>query len=126
LSETKIGDIIKNSLEGIREFADAESIIGKPIQTPGGVTVIPVSKISIGFATGGVDYGAKKLMGTQSFGGGGGTGLSITPMAFLTVNKNSEVSLIPITRDAESGVERAISVFERSPEIIQKIKDALT
>ncbi len=121
-----MSDIIKASVDGIRDFADMESAIGTPIQTPSGVTVIPVSKVSIGFATGGLDFGAKKIIRDQNFGGGGGTGVSITPVAFLTVGKNAEVNLIPINTSSTSGLDQTLSIIERSPEIIQKIKDALT
>ena len=125
MSETKMSDIIKSSLDGIKSFTDMESAVGAPIQTPSGVTVIPVSKVSIGFATGGLDYGTKKFASAQNFGGGGGTGVSITPIAFLTVGKNAEVNLIPIS-NSQSSVDRALSVIERSPEILEKIKAALT
>ena len=120
-----MSDIIRTSLDGIKSFTDMESAIGTPIQTPSGVTVIPISKVSIGFATGGLDYGAKKLTSSQNFGGGGGTGVSITPIAFLTVGKDAEVNLIPIA-NFQSGIDRALSLIERSPEIIEKIKDSLT
>ena len=125
MSETKMSDIIRTSLDGIKNFTDMESAIGTPIQTPSGVTVIPISKVSIGFATGGLDYGAKKFTSAQNFGGGGGTGVSITPIAFLTVGKNSDVNLIQLS-DSQSTLDRALSVIERSPELIEKIKDALT
>ena len=126
MSETKMSEIIKSSLNGIKDFTDVESAIGTPIQTPSGVTIIPVSKVSVGFATGGLDYGAKKLLGNQNFGGGGGTGVSITPIAFLTVNKDAEVNLVPIITTSQGGVDNALSLIERTPEIIQKIKETLT
>ena len=121
-----MSEIIKASVEGIRGFTDMESAIGTPIQTPSGVTVIPVSKVSIGFATGGLDLGAKRVIRDQNFGGGGGTGVSITPVAFLTIGKNAEINLIPISSPSPSGIDNTLSLIERSPEIIQKIKDALT
>ena len=126
MSETKMSEIIRSSLNGIKEFTDMENAIGTPIQTPSGVTVIPVSKVSVGFATGGLDYGAKKLVGNQNFGGGGGTGVSITPIAFLTIDKNAEINLISISNQSQGGISNAFSVIERAPEIIQKIKDTLT
>lgn len=121
-----MSEIIKSSLNGIKDFTDMENAVGTPIQTPSGVTVIPVSKVSVGFATGGLDYGAKKLMGNQNFGGGGGTGVSITPIAFLTINKDAEVNLIPIVPASQSGIDNALSLIERTPEIIQKIKETLS
>ena len=126
MSESKMSDIIKASVEGIKGFTDMESAIGTPIQTPSGVTVIPVSKVSIGFATGGLDLGSKKIIRDQNFGGGGGTGVSITPLAFFTVGKNAEINLIPISNHSAGGFDQTLSLIEKSPEIIQKIKDALT
>lgn len=121
-----MSDIIKTSMEGIKYFTDAENAIGKPIQTPSGVTVIPISKVSVGFATGGLDFSAKKILSNQNFGGGGGTGVSITPIAFLTVGKNAEVNLIPVNSSSLNSIDHALSLIERSPEIIQRIKDALS
>ena len=118
-----MSDIIKTSLEGIRDFTDVKTAIGEPIETQSGVTVIPISKISVGFATGGVDFGAKKIIANQSFGGGGGTGISVTPIAFLTVGKNAEVNLIHLSSGHNSTVDKAISLIESTPEIIGKIKD---
>jgi len=126
MSETKMSEIIKASLDGIRTFTDMESAIGTPIHTPSGVTVIPVSRVSIGLATGGVDYGQKKIISNGSFGGGGGTGVSITPLAFLTIGKNAEVNLISISDQDGSRIDRALSVIEHSPEIIAKIKSVLS
>lgn len=121
-----MSDIIKTSLEGIKNFTEMENAIGNPIQTESGVTVIPVSKVSIGFATGGVDIGAKKVLSGQNFGGGGGTGVSITPLAFLTINKNAEINLIPIEKGEQTSLDHALSVIEKSPQIIEKIKNALS
>ena len=119
-----MSDIIKASLEGIRSFTDMDTVIGGAINTPSGVTVIPVSKISMGIATGGVDYGTKKHT-DQNFGGGGGTGLSITPVAFLTVGRDAEVSLIHVNSTATE-VDRIASLIEHSPDIIERIKGALS
>ena len=120
-----MSDIIRASLEGIKDFADIDASIGNPITTTGGVTVIPISKISVGFATGGLDFSKKKANHDQNFGGGGTTGVSITPVAFLTVTKDGLVSLIPLSKVA-SPIDHAISLIENSPEIIQKIKGVLS
>jgi sporulation protein YtfJ len=125
MSETKMSDIIRTSLEGVKEFTEKDTFIGDVIVTPSGVSIIPVSRVSIGFATGGVDYANKRISPTQNFGGGGGTGLSITPIAFLTVGKDAEINLIHIN-GGSSDVDRISSLIERSPEIIEKIKNALS
>ena len=125
MSENKMSDIIKASMDGIKSFTDMETVIGNAITTPNGVTVIPVSKVAMGIATGGVDYGMTRERQTQNFGGGGGTGLSITPIAFLTVGRDAEVNLIQINNTALE-VDRIASLVEHSPEIIEKIKAALS
>ena len=125
MSENKMSDIIKASIEGIKSFTDMETVIGNAITTPSGVTVIPVSKVAMGIATGGIDYGKGKHEVDQSFGGGGGTGLSITPVAFLTVGRDAEVSLIHIN-DGSGDVDKIVNLVERAPEIIEKIKGALS
>ena len=122
---SEMSDIIKTSLEGIKHFTDMDMVIGNAISTPNGVTVIPVSKITVGFAGGGIDYGSKKSTMTQNFGGGSGTGVSITPLAFLTVGSDSNINLIPIN-DNTSNFDRVVSLIEQSPNIAQKIKDILT
>ena len=126
MAETKMSDIIRTSLEGVKEFAEKDTFIGDVIVTNAGVSVIPVSRVSIGFATGGVDYESKRLSPLQNFGGGGGTGISITPIAFLTVSPDAQVNLIPL---AESGggtaIDRVAEVIEETPKIIQKIREAL-
>ena len=125
MSETKMSDIIKTSLDGIKSFTDIDVAVGNPIITPSGVTVIPISKVSIGFATGGLDYVNKKYASNQNFGGGGGTGVSITPVAFLTVGKDSQINLIQLN-GTPNGLDHALSLIEHSPDIIQKIKVALS
>ena len=82
-NENKLQEIIAASLENIRSMVDANTVIGNPINTPQGTTIIPVSKVSLGFASGGLDYAGKSEEAVrariQNFGGGGGTGLSVVP-----------------------------------------------
>ena len=120
----KMNDYLETSLEGIKKIAEMDTIVGNPINTPSGVTVIPISKVTIGFASGGVDYGSKKTVGVQNYGGGGGTGVSITPLGFLTVSPDAEVRLISVN-DANTSVERITSLIEHAPELIEKIKNAI-
>lgn len=125
MSETKMSDIIRTSLEGVKEFAEKDTFIGDVIVTPAGVSIIPVSRVSIGFATGGIDYANKRISPTQNFGGGGGTGISITPVAFLTISPDAQVNLISLTEgEIPSAVDRVADVIENTPRLIQKIKEA--
>ena len=120
-----MSDIIKESLDGIKFFADSDTIIGRQICTPSGVTIIPISKMTVGFLGGGLDYGQRKTSQGQNFGCGSGTGISITPLAFLTVTPDSCVNLISLNGEKSSN-ERLFSIIERSPEIIEKIKNTLS
>ncbi len=120
-----MSDIIRASLDGIKDFTEVDTIFGKAVTTPNGVTVIPVSKVSVGFATGGLDFQSKKPISPTNFGGGSGTGVSITPVAFLTVGANAEISLIQINGESSS-MERACDLIEKSPAIIEKIKNTFS
>jgi len=121
MQDNRLSDIIKTSLEGIKGFTDINTVVGKEIIAPNGVTVIPVSKVSVGFANGGVDFPAKKTQLSQNFGCGGGTGVSITPLAFLVIDPSKGVDLIPLSK-AESGVDRIFSLIDRAPEMLAKLK----
>ena len=124
MSENKISDIISTSLEKIRSLADAETVIGNPIQTPNGTTVIPVSKVSVGFASGGIDYNDKKAPASpQNFGGGGGTGMTVTPISFLIISPDGSVQLMPITSPARAdAVDKVTSFIERTPDLLERFK----
>ena len=126
-NENKIEEIIRTSLENMRSMVDANTVIGTPYITPGGVTIIPVSKVSVGFASGGVDYFGKqapsKPSDTQNFGGGGGSGLSVSPVGFLVVGADGNVEMINIGTPAQSDpIEQIAGIIERSPEILNGIK----
>lgn len=125
MAETKISDVISTSLEKIRTMVDANTVIGNPINTPSGTTIIPISKISMGFASGGLDYNGKDTSPAkqQNFGGGGGTGLSITPVGFLVVDKDGAVDMINVGLNTAGGtVDQIGDLLDRSPEIISKFK----
>ncbi len=126
-SENKLQEIIQSSLENIRSMIDANTVIGNTISTPSGTVIIPVSKISMGFASGGMDFNGKNEEAMrarlQNFGGGGGTGLSIAPVGFLVVGADGSVDMINVGMEAQNGaIEQVAGVIERSPEIIAKIK----
>lgn len=122
----KISDIIKTSLENIRTVVDANTIIGDPIVTPAGVTILPVSKLSVGFASGGFDYLGKNSSQSSkdkgnNFGGGGGSGLTVEPVAFLVINTEGDVKLLPISVPAAQKSDIA-AIIDGAPTLIDKIK----
>ena len=104
------------SVEKIREMVDANTVVGTPITLPDGVTLIPVSRVSYGFASGGSDLPSKNR--ADLFGGGAGAGITITPVAFLTVN-NGEINLLPVVSKPDS-VDRLISLI---PEAVDKVTE---
>ena len=115
MSENTIQGIMSITLDKIRAMADAQTIIGDQIILPEGVVLIPVSKISVGLASGGSDF-AMKNQPDKLFGGGGGAGVSITPVAFVAV-KDGDVRVLPIYKEA-SAVDRAVNLV---PELFDKI-----
>lgn len=124
MHEGNLSDIIRTSLDGIRELTESDTFVGGAIETKSGVTVIPVSKISLGFATGGVDFGQKKINAQQNFGGGGGSGVSITPMAFLAVQPNGEIKLVKLYENekAETTTQKIVDLIAHAPRLIDEIK----
>lgn len=126
MAENKMSDIIKSSMSGIKEFTDVDTIFGKAVTTASGVTVIPVSKVSVGFAGGGLDFSPeKKMLNPQNFGGATGTGVSVTPIAFLTVSPTSEINLIEIGKASQANtLDRVVNLIENSPEIINRLKNS--
>ena len=129
MNENKVNDLIETSLAKIRELAGTETVVGNPIYTPNGTLILPVSKISMGFATGGLDLGKKKDKEGEekkggSYGGGGGTGVTVTPVAFLVVSPEGKIDLVPITdAKAEGTLDKVTTLIERSPEILKRLKD---
>ena len=99
MSEHPINGLMGVTMEKIKEMVDVDTIIGKPIIAADGTTIIPVSKVSFGFASGGSDLPSKNQ--SELFGGAGGAGISIQPLAFLVV-ANGDVKLIQMSVNADS------------------------
>ena len=128
-NSSKLGDMTKSSLDSIKSMLDANTIIGDPIQTPVGTTIIPISKITVGYASGGIDYAKKDApqnSHNNNFGGGGGTGITVTPVAFLVVGADGKVDILNVNTPTQTGSADAVSsvvgFLERSPELIERIK----
>lgn len=115
---TKIEGLVKTAMEKIHEMVDCETVVGEQIVTADGTTIIPVSKVSFGFASGGSDLPTKSTK--ETFGGGSGAGITITPVAFIAVYKG-EVKLLQLSVNASK--ENAI--VNMVPEVIDKITDFL-
>lgn len=116
-----IGDMMSTTMEKIREMIDANTIVGKPISTPDGITIIPISRVNFGFASGGSDFQTKHAGQANPFGGGGGAGVKIEPVAFVVV-KDGNVKIMNISQPPASTVDRLI---ETAPEVIDKVSDLI-
>lgn len=116
-------EMMGSSLTKIKDMVDVNTIIGDPITTPEGVTIIPVSKVKIGYAGGGSDFAPKGYPANKdnAFGGGSGAGVTITPVAFLVI-KGESVRLMPVAEPASNSVERLVEML---PELIDQVS-ALT
>ena len=114
MAEKSAGAILASTIEKIRDLVDTSTIIGEAIYAEGGTTIIPVSKVTYGFASGGSDFPSKNNV--ELFGGGGGAGITINPVAFLVCNKG-EVSIKHITA-SDNAAERAVNLI---PEMFDKV-----
>ena len=120
MKETPVNKIMENTLEKMREMVDVSTIIGEPMVT-GDTTLIPVSKVTYGFTSGGTDLPSKQ--GAELFGGGGGGGISITPVAFIVI-QHEKVRLMQID-NYTSSADRAISMIHELIDQISKLVKAI-
>ena len=125
-SANKLQEVVQSTLAQIRNMIDANTVIGTPVETSSGTTIIPISKVAMGFATGGVDFNDKaggEKDKPQNFGAGGGTGITVQPIGMLCVDKEGNVELINIgVKNPTDPMEQLSDIIERSPEIIARIK----
>ena len=113
-----VPNMLENTIAKIREMVDVNSVIGTPITTPDGVTIIPVSKVSVGFGGGGSDFVSKNANHHENpFGGGAGGGVKITPIAFLVV-KDGSVRMLPVAAPANTTADR---VVEMVPDVLEQV-----
>ena len=113
-------DLMGTAMEKIRTMVDANTIFGKATTTDDGTTILPVSKVSFGFASGGTDFDGKNAANKDLFGGGSGAGVNIQPVAFLVV-KDGCVRTIQLS-DGSNTVDRALTML---PELVDKVSALL-
>ena len=111
-------NMLENTISKIREMVDVNSVIGDPISTPDGVTIIPVSKVSVGFGGGGSDFVSKHPNQQENpFGGGAGAGVKVVPIAFLIV-KDGNVRILPVAAPASTTADRIVDLV---PDVLDKV-----
>ncbi len=108
----QLPNMLENTIQKIREMVDVNSVIGTPISLPDGVTIIPVSRVSVGFGGGGSDFA-----NNSGFGGGVGGGVNVTPICFLVVT-NGNVRMVPVATPANTTADR---IVEMVPDTLDKI-----
>lgn len=115
----KLPNMLESTIQKIREMVDVNSVIGSPITTPDGVTIIPVSRVSVGFGGGGSDFTSKNTRPGEEnpFGGGVGGGVKVTPICFLVV-KDGAVRMMPVAEPANTTADR---IVEMVPDMLDKI-----
>lgn len=117
-----INEVLQTTMSKVKEMVDANTVVGQPIVTQDGVTLIPVSRLSFGFATGGSDFGKTQNV-PKNFGGGAGAGVSVIPMAFLIV-KDGAVRMLPVAPPPGDTISRVVDLvpdmFERVTGYIDK------
>ena len=113
-------NMLENTIAKIREMVDANTVVGTPITTPDGITIIPVSKISVGVGGGGSDFVSKHPNKQENpFGGGAGGGVKVSPVAFLVV-KEGTVRVLPIPAPANTTADR---IVEQVPDVLDKVTE---
>ena len=120
MAEHPIQGLMNVTMDKIRQMADSNTIIGKPIKTDDGTTILPVSRISFGFASAGTDFDGKNASNKDLFGGGSGAGVNIQPVAFLVV-KDGCVRTIQLS-DGSNTIDRALTML---PELVDKVSALL-
>ncbi len=123
---SQLNDVIKSAVENLKKIVDANTIIGNPISTGSGTTIIPVSKVTVGIASGGIDYAAKNSASAQNFGGGNGAGVSVSPVAFIVISADGKAELLnmaPTATDYSDPIQTIDRIVTKTPEIVEKLKE---
>ena len=113
-----VSELMRSTIEKVHELADTNTIVGQPIHTPDGVTLIPISRISFGVGSGGGDYGKAPK---ENFGGGGGAGVKIDPVAFLII-KDGITRVLPVAVPPVTTVDR---IIDMAPDLMDKAEKFL-
>ena len=116
MKEQSASGILGTSIEKIKDLVDVSTIIGDPMDLGDGIKIIPVSKVSYGFASGGSDFPSKS--NAELFGGGGGAGVKIDPVAFLVI-KDGQTRMMPVAVPATATMDR---VLEMAPQLIDRVE----
>lgn len=126
MDNNPIGALMQNTMDSVKNILKVDTVVGDPIYTPDGITLVPISKISVGFGGGGIELTNKKNGEDRPYGGGNATGVKIDPIGFLVI-KDGTVRMINVTPPASTTVDRIIDlvpqVMDRVDNFIDKQKN---
>ncbi len=112
-----IGELMQTTMDNVKNILKVDTVVGDPIYTPDGITLVPISQISVGFGGGGVEFAPKKSGAEKPYGGGNATGVKINPIGFLVI-KDGVIRMINVTPPASTTVDRIIDLV---PVVMDKV-----
>ena len=117
MDNNPIGALMQNTMDSVKNILKVDTVVGDPIYTPDGITLVPISKVSVGFGGGGLELTPKQQGDTRPYGGGNATGVKIDPIGFLVI-KDSTVRMINVTPPASNTVDRIIDLV---PQVMDRV-----
>ena len=117
MDNNPIGALMQNTMESVKNILKVDTVVGDPIYTPDGITLVPISKVSVGFGGGGVEFNTKNSGERHPYGGGNATGVKIDPIGFLVI-KEGTVRMVNITPPASNTVDRIIDLV---PQVMDRV-----
>lgn len=116
-SDNPIAEMMQSTMENVKNILKTDTVVGDPIITPDGITLVPISRISVGFGGGGVEFGAARKDESKPYGGGSATGVRVEPFGFLII-KDGVVRMLNITPPASNTVDRIIDLV---PQVLDRV-----
>ena len=116
-NKNPIGELMQTTMDNVKNILKVDTVVGDPIYTPDGITLVPISQISVGFGGGGVEFTQKKAGETRPYGGGNATGVKIEPIGFLII-KDGVVRMVNVTPPASTTVDRIIDLV---PQVMDRV-----
>ena len=111
-----IGELMQSTMDNVKNMLKVDTVVGEPIYTPDGITLVPISRISVGFGGGGVEFSPKRA-GERPYGGGNATGVKIDPIGFLVI-KDGNIRMVNIMPPANTTIDRIIDLV---PQVIDRV-----
>ena len=112
-----IGNLMQTTMENVKNILKVDTVVGDPITTPDGIMLVPISRISVGFGGGGVEFTSEKIGGERPYGGGNATGVKVEPIGFLVI-KDGVIRMINVTPPANTTIDRLIDLV---PQVIDRV-----